>query len=211
MRTSFEGTEGWLFLARGSNNVGRLFSLPDHDITALVAQWSHTLHRRRQIASEQGIKYLHCFVPDKISVMREEAADLAKGMRFPADMMEERRSSLKLDDVLVPLTAYLRKQKNTYRMFHKTDTHWTILGCFSAYQMICFFLGVPQRAELAVRPSTEVEGYWDLGSKLNPKRSETIRFGHFGKGAKRTYANPIVTVRRGSDNEQCWPSRWVNS
>jgi alginate O-acetyltransferase complex protein AlgJ len=190
----FEGDDDHLFLVGGTNNVQRLFTEPDHAFLTLCANWRTLLSTRKQIAQEKRIRDFHCFVPDKLSVLREKASAITTAMRFPAEALESDSDPLLLD-ILVPLTAYLRKQSTSYSVFHKTDTHWTIEGCFSAYQMLCYYLRIPQNADLIHRPAPAVQGSWDLGSKVIPTRLETIRFGRFAVGASRTNANYLVTAR----------------
>ncbi|TYO62059.1 hypothetical protein FXV83_34735 [Bradyrhizobium hipponense] len=190
----FGGDDGHLFLVGGSNDVAHLFSESDHNLQLICSAWTTLLACRKRTAMDKGIKYLHCFVPDKLSVLRAKALAITSQMRFPAEILEESDDAA-LRGILVPLTRYLRKQAGNYEVFHRTDTHWTVEGCFSAYQMLCFYMGIPQKTDLIVRNTSAREGSWDLGSKLIPKRLETIRFGRFGIGASRVEANEIVTAR----------------
>lgn len=190
----FEGDDGHLFLVGGSNDVAHLFSESDHNLQLICSAWKTLLTSRKRAATDRGIKYLHCFVPDKLSILRTKALAVTAQMRFPAEILEE-SDDAELRGILVPLTKYLRKQAGNYEVFHRTDTHWTVEGCFSAYQMLCSYMVIPQKADLITRNAPAREGSWDLGSKLTPKRFETIRFGRFGIGASRVEANDIVTAR----------------
>ncbi|QIO98810.1 alginate O-acetyltransferase AlgX-related protein [Bradyrhizobium symbiodeficiens] len=190
----FEGDDGHLFLVGGSNSVSDFFLGSDDSHRALCLAWKNLLRDRDKTAASKGARYLHCFVPDKLSVLRDRASSITTFMRFPAQTLEE-DDEPDLRRVLVPLTGFLRKQAQRYPIFHKTDTHWTIEGCFSAYQMLCSRMGLRQKEDLILRGSSAIENSWDLGSKVKPKRLETIRFGRFGLGTTRVYANEIVTAR----------------
>ncbi|UFZ01817.1 hypothetical protein LQG66_21130 [Bradyrhizobium ontarionense] len=190
----FEGDDNHLFLVGGTNNVQQLFTESDDALRSICSGWSNLLAERAETAARKGTRYLHCFVPDKLSILRDKASSITSNMRFPAEELERIDDPL-LTRTIVPLTAYLRKQARTYNIFHKTDTHWTIEGAYSAYQMLCSYMDVPQNAELIIRPAPSIQGSWDLGSKLIPHRTETIRFGRFGIGASRTNANELVTIR----------------
>jgi alginate O-acetyltransferase complex protein AlgJ len=190
----FEGDDGHLFLVGGSNDVARLFSESDHNLQSICSAWKALLADRKRTAANKGVKYLHCFVPDKLSVLRARALAITSQMRYPAEILEE-SDDAELRGILVPLTKYLRKQAVNHEVFHRTDTHWTVEGCFSAYQMLCSYMGIPQKTDLIMRNAPAREGSWDLGSKLTPKRFETVRFGRFGIGASRVEANEIVTAR----------------
>ncbi|MDA9543252.1 hypothetical protein ACM43_01540 [Bradyrhizobium sp. CCBAU 45321] len=190
----FEGDDGHLFLVGGSNDVARLFSESDHNLKLICSAWTALLASRKKTATDKGVKYLHCFVPDKLSILRAKALAITSQMRFPAEILEESDNAA-LRGILVPLTKYLRKEAGNYEVFHRTDTHWTVEGCFSAYQMLCSYMTIPRKTDLIMRNAPAREGSWDLGSKVTPKRFETIRFGRFGIGASRVEANEIVTAR----------------
>ena len=190
----FEGIGGHLFLATGSNNVVSLFSQEMAERQKLTQTWTELLVGRGTRLAASGVKYLHCFVPDKLSIYREEAADLWTGLSSPAEQIETQQDK-DLRPYLVPLTAYLLKQKQRHLLFFHNDTHWTIEGCFSAYQMLCAYLGINQREDLINSPAAQVELSGDLGGKLNPPRKEIFRFGSFGKSATRVHANRLVLLR----------------
>lgn len=194
----FEGAEGHLFLATGSNNVVSLFSQGGVERERLVQAWTDLLVGRGTRLAESGVKYFHCFVPDKLSIYRAEAGRLWDGLSAPAESIEARQDS-KLRPYLVPLTAYFLRQKQRHLLFFRNDTHWTIEGCFSAYQMLCAYLGLTQRGDLINAPAATMELAGDLGGKLDPPRSEMLRFGAFGRSAVRVYANRLVLLRESGE------------
>ncbi|MBW7961802.1 alginate O-acetyltransferase AlgX-related protein [Bradyrhizobium sp. BR 10261] len=190
----YEGTNGHLFLAKGSNNVIALFQLSRDEREELIRRWIELIVRRGDGLRNDGIVYRHCFVPDKLSIYREEAGEIWDGLVSPAETIEA-SDNPRLRRYLVGLTDYLRRQKATYEMFPKNDTHWTLEGCFSAYQMLCASLQIQQRADLVYLKPASIELSGDLGGKLHPKRLETFRFGTFARSAKRSFANDLVSLR----------------
>jgi alginate O-acetyltransferase complex protein AlgJ len=192
----FEGLDDWLFLVGGGNNVQHLFSASPHERRSLLQAWIELLSKRAAYArSNFGAVYKHCFIPDKLSVYRDLSQSLAESLVFLAEELEASADEAGLSTVLVPLTAYFRRQAKKHQLFCKTDTHWTVEGCFSAYQMICACLGIEPKQEMIFRPSSLVERAWDLGSKTDPQRIEKVRIGRFGIGATKVYANDIVELR----------------
>ncbi|MFC6791470.1 hypothetical protein ACFQE0_18710 [Methylobacterium komagatae] len=190
----FEGKDGHLFLALGSNNVVGLFSERHASFDSLLRDWRSLIEGRARKLADMGVVYKHIFVPDKLTIYREEAGDLWQGLKSPVEFIEN-AGLAPMEDIIVPLCAYLRKQKSSYPIFFKNDTHWTPEGCFSAYQMLCAYLSIPHRADLISNPFGRVELSGDLGGKLNPPRTETFRFGSFGRSATRVSANRLVTLR----------------
>jgi hypothetical protein len=95
----------------------------------------------------------------------------------------------------VSLTSHLRQEKVAHQVFFPNDTHWTVNGCFSAYQQLCASLGVEARDDLIKAKRGQVELAGDLGGKLVPLRFGRFEFGSFGRSATRTYANRLVSLR----------------
>ena len=191
-----EGNDGWLFLAGGSNAVLSLFSRSESELDALVKSWSAILSERLRKARALNCKYLHVIVPDKLSIYREEFNHDGLELRYPAEAFDRHCDALGLSGAIIPLTPYFRKQKEKHQLFWKTDTHWTIAGCYCAYQMICAYLAVAPLESLILLPrSNAPNAVLDLGGKLDPPRTESIAYGQFGRRAKRIYANELVLAR----------------
>ena len=191
----FEGQDGWLFLAGGTNQILKFFSRDGAELDAVLTGWADLLHARQARAAQLGARYFQVIVPDKLNTYREEAELGDALLRFPAEQIERRAAELGLADVIIPLTDYFRRQKSRYRMFWLTDTHYTIQGCYSAYQMICAHLKIAPKPDLMYRPSTTIETALDLGGKLDPVRTEQFGIGQFAQDTERRYANELVTIR----------------
>jgi alginate O-acetyltransferase complex protein AlgJ len=191
----FEGQDGWLFLAGGTNQILKFFSRDAEELDAVLTSWADLLRARKAKAESLGARYFQVIVPDKLNTYREEA-DLGQILlKFPAEQLEQRAAELGIGDLIIPLTDYFRRQKAHYRMFWLTDTHYTIQGCYSAYQMICAHLKIAPKPDLIYRPSAKIEIALDLGGKLDPVRTEQLAVGRFGMETERCYANELVTIR----------------
>ena len=190
----FEGAKGYLFLARGSNDVVGLFSEATDMRAALLQQWADLLEQRNRRLGDLGVTYRQCFVPDKLSIYREEAQELWAGLSSPAEAIEA-LDCPSLRPLLVPLTGPLRQLKAEHQIFFPNDTHWTVAGCFSAYQLLCASLNVVPRLDLINAALGQIELAGDLGGKLVPPRRGLFEFGSFGRSATRTYANRLVSLR----------------
>jgi alginate O-acetyltransferase complex protein AlgJ len=191
----FEGKDGWLFLAGGTNQILEFFSRDREAVDSTLKAWSGLLRSRKARAAQLGARYFHVIVPDKLNTYREEAELVDMVLRFPAEELERDAATFGISDLIIPLTDYFRRQKQRYPMFWRTDTHYTIQGCYSAYQMICAHLKIPARSDLIYRPSSKVETALDLGGKLDPVRTEQLAVGRFALDTDRTYANELVTIR----------------
>jgi alginate O-acetyltransferase complex protein AlgJ len=190
-----EGRDGWLFLAGGTNQVLEFFSRDRETLNTKLEDWSKLLQSRKARAGQAGASYFHVIVPDKLNTYREEAELADVALTFPAEQLEVRAAEFGLAGLLIPLTDYFRRQKQQHRMFWHTDTHYTIQGCYSAYQMICAHLKIAPRSDLIYRPFTTLEIALDLGAKLDPVRTEQLAIGRFAIETVRSYANELVTIR----------------
>jgi alginate O-acetyltransferase complex protein AlgJ len=191
----FEGKDRRLFLAGGTNEVLRCFSRSAEDMKPGLSSWAQQLRLRKHRAEELGARYRHVIIPDKLNTYREEADCNHLSLRFPSQELEDHSKEYGLIDILIPLTDYFRRQKHTYQMFWLTDTHFTIAGCYSAYQMICAYIQISPKVELITRHCSKIDRSLDLGGKLNPPRTEVLSVGRYGVGASRIFANELVTIR----------------
>jgi hypothetical protein len=170
------GRDGWLFLGGDSNQTlaqhtgqlrrGKLWEL----------RWRSVYSGRRRLAQEVGAEWIHCMTPDKESVYED---------KLPPDIeVVDRRLVHRVLEIgervgvppMFPLEE-LRAARERGPLYHQTDSHWTYLGAFVAYELICDELesrGVPIHR---VRPEdvefTETSEVGDLGAKLDPPLAGT--------------------------------------
>ena len=165
------GKDGWLFLGGDSNqalaqHTGRL-----RRGKLWEWRWRSVFARRLRLAREVGAQWVHCITPDKESVYAD---------KLPGDIeVAERRIIHRLLDIaeemhvpVVFLLNELREAREQGPVYHQTDSHWTYLGAFIAYERVCDDLEA--RGVSLVRVPREAVDFretreaGDLGSKLNP-------------------------------------------
>lgn len=196
------GRDGWLFLAEGSNRTVDLFLDTGGITSRLVPGWRTLLSARAARFARDGIRYLHAFVPEKLSI-HTDAAELgldprtAPATRLWQAMSEEERGSV------CYLHDYLRRQARAYPVFWKTDSHWSGVGAYSAYEMIMSRLGLPARRDLLDRPSRSAPALMDLGARLPTRPREEVRYHAFRQEARVVEEGELVAYKRrhGLENE----------
>lgn len=163
------GKDGWLFLGKGSNDF-MSYMTGEKELTAQVIEyWGTILHNRKKWFENAGIKYLHVFVPEKVTIYSEfieESINLNQG--------HIARLNHIYPDLFLNVVPYFTRIKNDYLLYDKTDTHWNYNGAGSCYQLICSILQYEFNAELFTGEKLSINSVCDLGSKLSPPRRETI-------------------------------------
>lgn len=165
----YVGSDGWLFLADGSNDVRKLYTDPSYLSDIVVQRWQQRLLDRYQRLLNQKITYLHVWVPEKLSVYREHILD-----DFPLldHSPSHRIASPELGGFVLDLVPTFTEAKRQSQLYWKTDTHWTFAGAFTAYLEICKALYASADLDLSTRPIHYIELNLDLGSKLTPPVKE---------------------------------------
>lgn len=200
-----EGSNGWLFLVGGSNNLLKYYTGQMTLDKSMIQSWHRLLQNRYRKLSERRIDFVHVVVPNKLTLYPEfTTIDLPcfSGHPMKAFMsgIEDFDGTQYLSNVIDPI-SFLKKQKEHYQLFYKTDSHWTALGCFCVYQLICAKLDAKQNQSLLSRDYSEGNCTFDLGGKLAPQRKEKARFYNFIKDAVRVYENEIVAYKEKNNLE----------
>ncbi len=188
------GEDDWLFLVGGSNSVLDLYQQQSSFTATMSNEWVSLLKQRADIFAEQGIEYLHLPAPEKLSVLHKFYKEDIPNINGSPILQLARRNAPGLECVL-NVIPYFSRQLETVPLYWKTDTHWSFLGCYSAYQMLCSRLNVEAKTDLLKYPYTETDIMFDLGAKLPEPATETARFYALAQNAKRSYANPIVRFK----------------
>ena len=128
----FFGKGNWLFLAKSgtiSDYLGQ-----DPLTTDELEIWKDNLEQRHQWLSERGIRYLFVIAPNKLTIYPEMLPDHVgkfKGQTRLDQLVAYLNSNSTIK--LLDLRNALKQAKKTDLVYHKTDTHWTDWGGFTAY------------------------------------------------------------------------------
>lgn len=139
------GKEGWLFLKQEEKNRNTIEqSLGIQQYSALeLKQWTLLFKQRQFWTEKRNRKYVLVFAPNKASVYPEF---LSNRYRIDQRVTATDRLKAELDEIfLIDLGEHLKLNKNKGQLFQKTDTHWSDLGAFLAYQHLIASLPEPFR------------------------------------------------------------------
>jgi len=131
------GRQGWLYLAHGGdfdNEINYYRNVLPFTRQELE-QFRKILEERRDWLARRGIRYLFMLAPAKSTIYPEfmPAAYNKVHSRSRLDQLKEylsRYSNLQLLD----LRPALLREKQSHRIYHKTDSHWNELGGYFAYK-----------------------------------------------------------------------------
>ena len=190
------GNDGWLFLEGGANNETQYYK--DKLIgKKLIKGWHNLLKSRHTRLSDLGVKYLHIFCPNKLSIYHEYYRGELKGFSHHPlkEFMSYKSDALEYRESIINPIPYFYKSKHDTQLYWKTDTHWTYYGCYCAYQLLCSHLNISPEKGLLKKPFTEGLTTFDLGSKCSPQLREKGRYYTTLINAKRTFANELVLYK----------------
>ena len=140
------GKDHWLFTHAWPISSGDSIVQQHRGLRLLSAgeleAWVAGLEGRRRWLEARGIRYLFVIAPHKHSIYPEFLPDWVNRVRpvTPADQLVEAlttRSRVRFLDLRAPLLA----AKSRGQLYWRTDTHWTDLGAYVAYQEILAALG----------------------------------------------------------------------
>ncbi len=188
------GREGWLFLVAGSNSVKDLYKDPSSFTDDHAQRWAELLNGREARLSGMGCQYIHLPAPEKLTVMHDYFDGQIENLEGSPIHYLNKFYSASVPSLLNPL-VFFGQQKDDYKLYWKTDTHWSFWGCFSAYQLLCCELGVEPNVNLVGYPYSEGEVLFDLASKLDEPYTETARFYQLAQTAERIGANVLVDFK----------------
>ena len=202
------GTDGWLFLKKGSNSLISYYQEPNKFDTNLVNAWCNLLRNRYNLLKRgKGIEYFHLFVPNKLTVYPEYSGiELNHFKGHPVCVLmksfaKEKKSSAALRECVINPLSFYQQKKKEYLLYWKTDTHWTFWGCYWAYALLCEKIGIPPNHDLMLRNFGEANLILDLGGKIVPPVKEKARFYHTIQDSKRIYANKLVKYKENNNLE----------
>jgi alginate O-acetyltransferase complex protein AlgJ len=129
--------DGWLYwLGEDGRSLDRHYRgtlpYPDADVDAMVRE----LRRRQAYLAQKGIAYVVAIVPEKFTIYPEFVAPWIRRMeRTPLDRVAD---AIRADGTIrfVDLRPALREAKARDRLYHRTDSHWNLLGALVGYEEI---------------------------------------------------------------------------
>jgi hypothetical protein len=200
--------DGVLYLVGGSNTVASLYG--EAGFAAVnVAAWQRRLDERARFAAARGVRLALLIVPEKLSLATLVEADRQRifGEPDPDRLTPPGRRFIGLcggADTVYP-DSYLCSQAKTFRVFTPTDSHWTWIGAFSAFQVLMARLGrAPNYHSFVDLEKYTVRYNGDLWSQavadLPMDAFERVRL---PASVRRAYCNRIVGLkeRLGLENE----------
>lgn len=194
------GKDGWLFYKPGESvEVGRGKVKLTSWALAKIAKNQQALS---DLLKDQGFNYVLVLTPTKPSVYPEKLWGKTDSLTTTMDQVEEYLH--KHTDVIVVNTKKgLVKNKDKGKLFWKTDTHWTTLGAYYAYEQTLHVLnekGILKNEQPAMLNYSEemVEG--DLANMVGRANLPEERAAQYTVGGYRPVA---VTEGEFFDEAQC--------
>lgn len=191
-----EGLDGWLFLVGGRNEVIDLYTTEDAFSRNLASEWITLLRRRVTKATELGASYYHLVAPEKLTIYPDYfGTKLRHFSACPSHRFGRAIAETELKGHLIELLPFFQRQRELFKLYWQTDTHWTFHGCYCAYQMLCSYMGIQPNSDLASGTVRSAPLLLDLGSKLEPPIAEIYTYVDFVRNSRRVSANAIVNFK----------------
>ena len=188
------GNDGWLFLVKGANNVIDLFRRNSIFTAQHIQQWRDLLEQRNERVSQLGAKYVHIPAPEKLTVLHKYYDGKIENING-SPTMALFASYEKMPDYAVNTIPYFSEKIDKFPLYWKTDTHWSFWGCYCAYQLLCNKLGYEPNSDLVNYSYGSANLVLDLGSKVEPKTKEDVRYYRLSKNSTRVFANSLVSFK----------------
>jgi hypothetical protein len=201
--------DGVLYLVGGANDAASLYDEAGFAAAVDLAAWQRRLAERRRLAASLGVRLALLIVPEKLSVAALAEADRRRifGATTPDRLSPPGRRFARLcgDAEIVYPDRYLGSQAEKFRVFTPTDSHWTWIGAFSAFQMLMTGLGrAPEYDSFVTLDKYTLRYHGDLWSPafadLPADAFERVRL---PAAVRRIYCNRVVGLkeRLGRENE----------
>lgn len=130
-----QGDDGWLFFT--GNDLLEDYRGTVSLSTQELATWQEEHDKREQWLRERGVRYLLFIAPNKQSIYSEylpQYFDSTKGKTRFEQLLNF--TNKELPSYMLNLHAVLRDAKSQLRIYHKTGTHWNMLGAYVAFKHI---------------------------------------------------------------------------
>jgi len=144
------GKNGWLFLSRETDrrDEKEYFRAIRPFTNSELKHWNHILEQRRLWLERRGIQYLFVIVPNKSTIYPEFMPDNIRQVQDRSrqdQLLDYTRVHSKVS--ILDLRSVLKKAKEQYPVFHKTDSHWNDFGAYVAYTEIMKYVNIYHKDE----------------------------------------------------------------
>lgn len=192
------GSDGWLFLVGGSNDVLQYYCA-DGFFDAAAKLWLAKIRTRVDRAAAMGARYHHMTIPDKLTVMAQHyRGNLPFAKQAPTRALPRiwaHTYPSPQPPFVDVLPFFEQRASKGAKLYWKTDSHWTFEGAYSAYQVYCHVVGATANVEILTAPTSSAELLLDLGRKVAPPIREEYITKKFLRDAKRVFANSMVEFK----------------
>lgn len=186
------GKDGWLFLAGGANSPINLYDPAQSAMQ--VRDWHDLLRKRITRCHSLGAQYQHMMIPEKLSVLSNLTNFDLPTQNGPGNMLSAAPPS-DIAGHLIRLFDLFRESPLREKLYFRTDSHWSHIGAFLAYQQFCAIMGIQARTDLLSRPASHGTIVCDLGGKLPDQPREKVTFVNFVADSQQVYRNSIVEFK----------------
>ncbi len=200
------GLSDWLYLQGGSNSLMDYHTGAKQLSEEEIESWRKTLQYRHEWHQARNIKYLQVFAPNKICVYPEF---------YPEELtlVGDRPIVQLIKDCGYLFTYqldYLLNHKQSYKIYHETDTHWNGIGAFFAYQQIMKLMEKKysqQSLSFDCLKLFKKEMVGDLGNRFFPPKSHVAHMAKVScSRSQKKFDNGVSnrgTVRKFINNGNC--------
>ncbi len=188
------GNDGWLFLVKGTNNVIDLYRRKSIFTEEMLQQWRMLLEGRNQRLADLGARYVHLPAPEKLTILSDHYDGQIENING-SPIKSLFGSYAQAPEYAVNVVPYFSERLEKVQLYWKTDTHWSFWGAYCAYQLLCNKLGFEPNPDLVNYDYGQVKLVLDLGSKVEPKVKEEVRYYRLNRLSKRVYANDLVQFK----------------
>ena len=194
------GADGFLFLVGGTNKPLGMFEASDSERNAIVDAWSEVIKKRNQKITALGATYFQMMIPEKISILGDKLGWGLNTRNSYGSLLNNRFYGDTVNPT-IDIFNMFRSSPHRDKLYYKTDSHWSHLGAFAAYQMICKRMNIPFEAELLKREFKAGPTLFDLGAKLPWPVKEPARYYRFRKNARIAEEGELVAFKKKNDCE----------
>jgi alginate O-acetyltransferase complex protein AlgJ len=129
------GRDGWLFLARDSNDVLGQHTGATRLSADQIGQWQRLLKARSELLADLGASYLFMVAPNTHAIYEDKLPDsMPHALRRPVHQLRDGLAEVGLDIPFLYPLAELKAARADRDVCCQTDSHWNEYGAFAAYQ-----------------------------------------------------------------------------